>query len=360
MIKAKPQEPTSGHITFAWPLGVARDEDGNFRGFIMPYIRGAVELSSILIPYDYEWINKFRNFGVPIDRLNEIKRNISLFKVGVALNLVKAVGYLHVVGHYVGDLNDRNVLVNDNGFVTLIDTDSFFIRDPDTGQVYPSEVGVGEYTAPEVLKGIISADKRNANTDMFSLAVIIFKLLMNGFHSFAGTVLTRESNTIEDNIRECVSPYFGPKKNVVIKPRSKYAPNLSELPPDLVKLFDQAFNCEGLPRPSVTDFAKVLEKYYYEIKQRAPTPKIPCAFPNGILELKEFERKYRENRLGFTQTSIVAHIESVIYEMLKDAEAQGCSLDEVEDLIIDIIVDALERLGIDREKNSNGVFTRNS
>ncbi|WP_054849042.1 ankyrin repeat domain-containing protein [Vulcanisaeta sp. JCM 14467] len=254
----------------------------------------------------------------------------------------------------MGDLNDRNVLVNSDGFVTLIDTDSFFIRDPDTGRIYPSEVGVGEYTAPEVLKGIVGADKRNVNTDMFSLAVLIFKLLMNGFHPFAGTVPTRESNTIEDNIRECISPYFGPKRNIVIRPRSKYAPNLNELPQDLVNLFDQAFNCEGLPRPSVMDFAKALEKYYHQTRQKAPPPKIPCTFPNGILELRDFEIKYRENRLGFTQTSIVAHIDSVIYYMLKDAEAQGCSLDEVEDLIVDIIIDTLERLGIDREAIEKG------
>lgn len=349
MIRARPQEPTVDHITFAWPLGVVRDGEGNFRGFVMPFIRGTVELSSILIPYDYEWINKFRNFGVSQDRLDEIKKNILLFKVGVAINLVKAVGYLHTVGHFVGDLNDRNILVNSSGLVTLIDTDSFFIRDPDTGRIYTSEVGVGEYTAPEVLKNIISAERRNENTDMFSLAVIIFKLLMNGFHPFAGTVPTRESNTIEDNIRECISPYFGPKKSIVIKPRSRYAPNLSELPRDLVDLFDQAFNCEGLPRPGVVDFAKALEKYYYQVKQKAPTPKTPCTFPRGILELKDFETRYMKNRLGFTKTSIVNHIDIVIYAMLEDAEAQGCPPDEAEALIVDIIIDSLERLRINRE-----------
>ncbi|MGC8543777.1 MAG: protein kinase domain-containing protein, partial [Vulcanisaeta sp.] len=265
MIKAKPQEPTPGHITFAWPLGVVRDEYGRFRGFVMPYIRCAIPLSRLLDPGDYGWLNRFRECGVSDDRLRMIREGIYRFRVGVALNLVKAVGYVHVVGHFVGDLNDRNVLVNDSGFVTLIDTDSFFIRDPDTGVIYPSDVGVGEYTAPEVLRGLIPPDRRNEDTDVFSLSVIIFRLLMGGYHPFAGTVPTRESNTIEDNIRDCASPYFGTKRGIVKKPRG--APDLTSLPPELVTLFSKAFNCDRSKRPSVVDFMRVLERYYHDIGQ---------------------------------------------------------------------------------------------
>ena len=300
MIKAKPQEPTPDHVTFAWPLGMVYDGRRRFRGFVMPYIKCAIPISSIMVPNDYSWVDKFRECGVPDDRLNRIMSNISLFKVGVALNLVKAVGYLHAVGHYVGDLNDMNILINSYGLVTLIDTDSFFIRDPDTGQIYPSEVGVGDYTAPEVLRGLIPPDKRNENTDIFSLSVIIFKLLMNGYHPFAGTVPSRESNTIEDNIRSCLSPYFGPGKNIVIKPRG--APDISSLPPELVNLFERTFNCSNLNRPSIVEFLKALEKYYYIVKSNPPPPTPPTP-PAPRQKPSKREPQRRKPRRKRTQPS---------------------------------------------------------
>jgi DNA-binding helix-hairpin-helix protein with protein kinase domain len=50
----------------------------------------------------------------------------------------------------VSDVNQSNFLVNDQALATLVDTDSFQVRDPDGSKVYRCPVGTPDYTPPEM------------------------------------------------------------------------------------------------------------------------------------------------------------------------------------------------------------------
>ena len=81
----------------------------------------------------------------------------------------------------------RSVSVGDDALVTLMDTDSFQVRDPQNGVIYRCHVGTPEYTPSELQGRDFASVDRAPEHDLFGLAVLIFQLLMEGTHPFAGT-----------------------------------------------------------------------------------------------------------------------------------------------------------------------------
>src|SRR5262249_36106735 len=105
-----------------------------------------------------------------------------------ARNLAAAVAAVHARGHVIGDLNESNVLASETALVTLVDTDSFQVRDPLTGAIHRCPVGKPEFTPPELQGKAFRQLDRTPEHDAFGLAVLIFQLLMEGAHPFAGIV----------------------------------------------------------------------------------------------------------------------------------------------------------------------------
>ena len=91
----------------------------------------------------------------------------------IAYNLAMAVWSVNKAGVVVGDMNPNNIMVDELGQVTLIDTDSFNITNKRTGKIYKCTVGVPEILPPE-LQGVNLADPKNKfteQTDGFSLSI---------------------------------------------------------------------------------------------------------------------------------------------------------------------------------------------
>ncbi|MBI4492661.1 MAG: hypothetical protein HY690_07710 [Chloroflexi bacterium] len=101
-------------------------------------------------------------------------------------NLASIVAALHSRGYVVGDLNESNVVVTESALVTLVDCDTMQVVDPASGTVYRCSVGKAEYTPPELQGVDFATVDRNPYHDNFALAVLIFILLMEGVHPFAG------------------------------------------------------------------------------------------------------------------------------------------------------------------------------
>jgi hypothetical protein len=192
------------------------------------------------------------------------RRQLPLFNyrylVRTARNLCAAVQAVHQAGYVIGDLNESNVLVSDQALVTLVDADSFQVRDPETGVVYRSLVGKPEYTPPE-LQGCSFADvDRQPEHDAFALAVLIFRLLMEGFHPFDGVYGGRgEPPEMGARIRNGYFPYARGRTGIEPSP---LAPPFEMLHPDLQALFVRCF-AEGhrnrIARPRVEDWLEALE-----------------------------------------------------------------------------------------------------
>jgi DNA-binding helix-hairpin-helix protein with protein kinase domain len=191
--------PTPSY-SYTWPKDILYDANtGEFRGYSMYLKDGKKEVADIC--RDSSTFRKDKNW---------------LFFVHTAKNLAQAVAGVHAKNQVIGDLNAKNILVSPNDAqVTLIDTDSFHITvgDKKNPTTHRCNVGIGEFIAPEI-QGIRFSDAPlptfTEQTDNFSLAVIIFKLLLNGLHPFYNP----DGSSLEDNMRHGVS-------TALVKPKKR-------------------------------------------------------------------------------------------------------------------------------------------
>ncbi|MDB9357489.1 hypothetical protein PN486_14760, partial [Nodularia spumigena CS-587/03] len=175
MLANPPENPTAslGHISIAWPQDLlqATDQGNGIIGFLMPRIYGMRPIIDFYNP-------KTRREHCPLFNYQYLLRT--------ARNLAAAFAALHNSGYCVGDVNESNILVSDTALVTLVDTDSFQVYDPDQNLVYRCSVGKPEFTPPELQNKTFAQHDRQIPHDLFGLAVLIFQLLMEGTHPFSG------------------------------------------------------------------------------------------------------------------------------------------------------------------------------
>jgi hypothetical protein len=173
MLVAPPFSPpaAAAHMAVAWPVDLLLEAEGERRvvGYLMP----RVEKARLL----WEFSNPgARRQACPLFHYGSLLRT--------ARNLACVVRRLHECGYVVGDLNESNVLVTPEALVTLIDVDSFQVTAVE--RVYRCPVGRPEYTPPELQGAAFAEVDRRPEHDAFALAVLIFQLLMQGNHPFAG------------------------------------------------------------------------------------------------------------------------------------------------------------------------------
>jgi DNA-binding helix-hairpin-helix protein with protein kinase domain len=174
MLANPPENPTAnlGHISIAWPQDLLRQPDQSDRiiGFLMPRIRGMRPVLDFYNP--------------------KTRRHCPLFSyqylLRTARNLASAFAALHASDYCIGDVNESNILVSDTALVTLVDTDSFQVRDQEQNIVYRCQVGKPEFTPPELQNKVFAQHDRAIAHDLFGLGVLIFQLLMEGTHPFSG------------------------------------------------------------------------------------------------------------------------------------------------------------------------------
>ena len=175
MLANPPADPMAaqGHVSIAWPTDVLQTADGTRRivGFIMPRADGERAL--------IEFYN-------PTARRQQCPLFNYLYLHRTARNLASAVRAVHHRGYVIGDLNEMNILVTDTALVTLVDCDSFQVRDVQSHTVHRCPVGRPEFTPPELQGKTFRDLDRNPEHDLFGLGVLVFQLLMEGTHPFSG------------------------------------------------------------------------------------------------------------------------------------------------------------------------------
>ena len=238
--------------SLAWPIDLARNEKGEFVGFIMKKATG----DSIRKCYTVN------DFSVTYRQ-----------RIWIAINLCALVDSIHTsIKQVIGDFNADNILVDKNtGVVSIVDTDSFHLKTKN-GIVFRCGVQQDQYLAPE-LQGVnlktTYSETYTPETDRFSLAIHIFCLLMNGTHPFASRKAPISTNVgknsvafpaIESLIKDGQSPHFSRKRDDLLPPI--YCPDISILPVNLQRLFRRAFD-EGYSDPSIRPSAI---EWYNELK----------------------------------------------------------------------------------------------
>jgi len=237
----------------AWPLDLIHaGKNGHVCGFVMPRIT------------DCEPIHKV--YG-PSHRKEAFPNADWKFLVRTAKNLAAAFYIIHKYGYVIGDVNEGNILVTKKACVRLIDCDSFQVKAHD--RIYHCEVGVPQFTPPELQKSKDFKMLRTQNHDNFGLAILIFLLLFMGRHPFSGVYKGKDDMPIERAIAEY---RFAFGRNAALKAMSPppNAVGLSIVPGEVASLFEQAFTESALQswgRPTANDWWNVLDALEKRLKK---------------------------------------------------------------------------------------------
>ncbi|MDY6940778.1 MAG: GUN4 domain-containing protein [Cyanobacteriota bacterium] len=239
--------PPDDSFSIAWPVDLLQSSRGDrIIGFLMRKVTQSLPLHTIYNP-------KTRRDRVPFFNYFYLHRT--------ARNLAAATATLHNKGYIIGDVNESNILVSERALVTLVDTDSFQVRDRRSREVYRCPVGKPEFTPPELQGEAFSSIDRTPEHDTFGLAVLIFQLLMEGTHPFDGVYLgTGEPPPKETRIGAGHLPYSPHIFNYRPKP---FAPPFSIVHPKIEHLFLRCFQSGHINpklRPSAATWVRVLKE----------------------------------------------------------------------------------------------------
>jgi DNA-binding helix-hairpin-helix protein with protein kinase domain len=209
----------------AWPTRMLHDaRNGPVAGFIMPKVTGHEEIHEL--------------YG-PAHRRKTFPKADWAFLIHTAMNCAIAFDVIHGKGIVVGDVNETNIVVLPQALVNLLDCDSFQVRA--NGRLFPCEVGVFQYTPPELQGANFRQVVRTANHDRFGLAVLIFQLLIMGRHPFFGRFLGKgDMPPPEQLIKEYRFAFARWAARAQMAPPPS-VPTLDVLSPELGNLFDRAF-----------------------------------------------------------------------------------------------------------------------
>jgi WD40 repeat protein len=286
MVEHPPQNPMRHHhhVTFAWPQDLIQDETGKCLGFLMPEIVDGVKLSIVYNP-------KLRSRKAP--RFNWYYLHTA------ALNFALALKSLHEESYVVGDIKPQNLLVNNRALISVIDTDSFQVIDPNTKAIYRCLVGSEGFTPAELLgKDLATLDQTEIH-DRFRLGVMVY-LLLFGDQPFKGKWVGRgESPQPTDLIRDGFWPYAS---NSMIQPGPNTIP-LSIIHPQLQVCFQRCFT-EGhrnpYARPSAQNWSDALKLAIADLRT--------CHLENNHFYSRTYGRCYWCDRLSSVSFDIFSPI----------------------------------------------------
>jgi len=225
----------------AFPSAIVSHENGRFAGFVMSLVTGHKPVHELYSP-------GARKVNFPEADYR--------FLVRAASNIAKAVASVHQVGCVIGDVNHSGILVSKKAMAALIDADSFQMTDGDNQ--YFCQVGVPEYTPPELQGQKLNNVVRTPNHDAFGLAVLLFQLLLMGRHPFVG-----QHSFGEMPMEKAISEYrfaYSRVRDVGMAPPPGAA-TLADLPIEVANAFETAFGDRSYIRPSAQAWIEILEKF---------------------------------------------------------------------------------------------------
>lgn len=244
MIEEPPQlaQAEQGRSRLAWPVDILEDSRGRFAGFLMPEVRGGLELKCV----SNERLRRARARGFHWAYLHV-----------AAHNLARIVEAIHARGYVLADINAGNFLVGSDAGMTAIDIDSFQVPGPPGDPPFLCPVFTPEYTPPEALDRDLTNEPRSEVEDRFGLAVLVHELLF-GCHP----LLRRAGKGEFDAARQVELGWtpFTIDEDFRVLPSS---PPLGIIEPELRGLFEACFvagQADPELRPTAARWAEALRK----------------------------------------------------------------------------------------------------
>ena len=272
-----PVKPALGATwSITWPESAVK-ESGVIVGYTMPIYQGD--------PGEWESMEQYyirraaRSTGAAQAREIQIDD-----RVRMARNLALGFKAVHEAGYVIGDVNEKNVVVNRQNDITLVDCDSYSFTDPATGETYSNNKGRAEFQAPEVQGGYVD---RTHNHDYFGLAVLIFHLL-TGSHPYR--VTGSHARDYPEPGARIEAWLFPPARGDVTAPpdyNTAWDALTGKQQELFLRCFDQKY--EGDPRPTPEEWIEALMELPAVVTpppapaSRGPAPASPGTAPSGAM-----------------------------------------------------------------------------
>ena len=244
---------------FLWPQGITEVYGGVF-GYIMNLRpAGYYELTDFFVGSKNKKQVRFQSFHAVAE---------------AAINIIKAFRELHSQGYSYQDINNGNFFINpENGKVLICDNDNVSAFGENSGIQ-----GKQRYMAPEIVTG----GDPDKNSDRFSMAVILFRLLFIN-HPLEGRRSTPPCMTKELEIK-----YYGEEPVFVYDPkdnRNRPVPGTDNnlklfwpiYPSYIRELFERAFSNEVMLKKA----PRVLEKEWLDAFIRFKSGIVTCPHCKG-------------------------------------------------------------------------------
>ena len=253
------------NIRYCWPQDVLTDGK-NIVGYIMPAVN----------------TNEFRQsqefFNETLRKDTETTLGVTITEktlVTAARDLCAAVAEIHAAGHVIGDVNEKNILINSDGTVRIVDIDAIQIYDPETSETHRCTVGRDEYTPPRLQGQSLDLVDRTQDDDCFGLAVMIFKLMMGGRHPFTSRLSRDDDNAITGIDEKIKNEYFPYNQDDTVPDQYKVAVeeykqawdnSRDQIRTLFLQTFDP-FETRNRPRPTATEWTDELDREIELIEQ---------------------------------------------------------------------------------------------
>ncbi|MDT0164508.1 translation initiation factor IF-2 N-terminal domain-containing protein [Actinotalea sp. AC32] len=225
------------------PSATVKNMAGEFVGYVMPKASGR-EARTIF-------------------NIRKLEKDFPAWKksdlLDICISFLRQVEYLHSMNIILGDINPKNLMIDVQKNVFIIDADSWQLEG------YPCPVGTPMYTSPAMLGKTYAGDLRTMEDELFAVATMLFQIVMTGQFPYMRTgtdgdmvQLIREGNfAFQISIR-------GKEYNDRDQPDGDWKYIWSHIHKPVKDLFWDTFHKEGKRynrRPTATEWLEAFEAY---------------------------------------------------------------------------------------------------
>jgi DNA-binding helix-hairpin-helix protein with protein kinase domain len=234
--------PTHGnHVAIAWPTSLIW-ENQQCLGFLMPQIGRNVQLIEVYNP-------KSRKAVLP--------KCDWVFLHTTARNFAEIVNSLHKSDYVIGDIKPQNILVDNQALVSVVDCDSFQVKDG--AKVYRCHVATEGFTPPELLGVDTSKVTQTVYHDRYRVGLIIYHLLFTRHPFDEGTWMGSGEHPSQV---ELMKKGLWLHNSQGLLQSHKVTIPLQVVHPKLQELFKKCFNDghkDAIKRPSAEEWSAALK-----------------------------------------------------------------------------------------------------
>lgn len=260
MVNHAPADIITPNYIICWPTALVFDQQGGFLGFVMP-----MAFANSIQCYNICRMTISKNLSPAWNSCYDRKTKQGLInRLKLLVNIAIPVHAIHSLNKYVlVDFKPQNMLITENGRISIIDLDSVQIHDGATQYYCP--VATPDYLPPELQYDLQLGHRLlSTSCDLFALAVIYYQILY-GLHPFTITAKDSKITDLREIIAHDLFPFgeFSHQVAVIPAPHKKF----KFLPVQIQELFTEALGHIPAQRPTAEVWGKTIYTFISSLPQ---------------------------------------------------------------------------------------------